>query len=177
MASISGDLLVLRFLEILHPFFQKNDLNIGWSARFELQKKSSYLEEWSSVGSQFLSFSVVLLTWDFVPQQFPKTWKLFFLSSHLFPARLVLWQYSMHVFCYLFWKHMSHFLLLPSSSSCFHLFGRPILFNQYVLHVLHFLSFSCLMKRSPVSYGALSCSIEYYLLLYFCKCFKCLFYF
>jgi hypothetical protein len=94
-----------------------------------------------------------------------------------FPARLMLWQYSMHVFCYLFCKHRSPFSLFPSSSSCFHLFGRPVLFNQYVLHVLYFLSFWCLMKRSLAPYGALSCSIEYYILLYFCRCFSCLFYF
>jgi hypothetical protein len=47
-----------------HVFFsKKNGLNIGWPARFELQKKSSYLEEWSSAASQLLSFSVVPLTY------------------------------------------------------------------------------------------------------------------
>jgi hypothetical protein len=45
MVSISGDLPVLRFLEILHVFSKKNHLDIGLPVRFELQKKSSYLEE------------------------------------------------------------------------------------------------------------------------------------
>jgi len=87
MVSISSDLPVLRFLEILHVF-SKNNLNIEWPARFELQKKSSYLEEWSSVGSQFLSFFVVSLTWDFVPQQFPKNLEIYFVFRHTFSCQV-----------------------------------------------------------------------------------------
>jgi len=45
MVSKSDDLSILKFLEKLTFFFKKNGLNIGWPARFELQKKSSYLEE------------------------------------------------------------------------------------------------------------------------------------
>jgi len=83
--SMSGDLPVVRFLEKLHAFL-KNGLNVGWPARFESQKKSSYLKEWSSAGSQF-SFAV-LLTWDSVSQRFPKTWNHFGFR-HTFPARLM----------------------------------------------------------------------------------------
>jgi hypothetical protein len=74
MVSISSDLPVLNF-----------------------KRKSSCLEEWSSAGSQFIFFSVVLLTWDSASQWFPKTWN-YFGFHHTFPARLVLWQYNMHVF-------------------------------------------------------------------------------
>ena len=62
---------------------------------FWITKKSSYLKEWSSAGSQF--FSAVSLTWDFVSQRFPKTWN-YFGFCHTFPARLMLWQYRMHAF-------------------------------------------------------------------------------
>jgi len=46
-----------------------------------------------------------------------------------------------------------------------------------MLHALYFLIFLCLVKRSLVPYGALPCSIERCFVVYFCRCFNCLFHF
>jgi len=97
MVSISGDLPILRFLEKNSTLFSKKWSQYCWPARCELQKKSSYLEEYSSVGSQFIFFFVVSLAWDSVSQRFLKNWN-YFGFRHTFPAKLVLWQYSLHVF-------------------------------------------------------------------------------
>ena len=81
---VTDDLSILKFekdfkrgLNIWRPTLFKEIffcLNIGWPARFEFQKKLSYLEEWSSAGSQIILFFVVPLTWDSVSQRVPKTW-------------------------------------------------------------------------------------------------------
>ena len=127
-------------------------------------------------------FTIPILFRSFVDLRFctsavPKNLETILAFITPFPARLVLWQYIMHVFVTYFWKHRSLIPLWTSSSSCFHLFVRPILLNWNMLNALYFLSFSCLMKRCPVPYRTLSCSIERCFVLYFCRCFNCLFHF
>jgi hypothetical protein len=88
--------------------FLGNGLNIGWSARFEFQKKTPYLEEmkqcWFTIQILFRSYVDLRLCLLVIP----KTWNYFGFRP-TFPARLVLWQYSMHVFVTYLWKHRSPF--------------------------------------------------------------------
>ena len=110
MVSTSSNRPLLKFFRKLHAFL-RNGLNIGWPAHLKLQKKTSYLRE-------------IKQCWFTIPILFCSSVDLRFLTSAVFQklgtilafitpssARLVLWQYSMHVFCYLFWKHRSPFLL------------------------------------------------------------------
>jgi len=63
--------------------FLGNGLNIGWSARFEFQKKTSYLEEmkqcWFTIHILFRSYVDLRLCLLVIP----KNSELFWLSSHL----------------------------------------------------------------------------------------------
>ena len=104
MVSKSDDIPILKFLEKLMFFFSKNGLNIRWPAHFELQKKSSYLEEWNSAGSQFLSFFRSSVDLRFRTSAVPKNLETILAFITPFPARLVLWKYSMHVFVTYFFE-------------------------------------------------------------------------
>jgi len=135
-----------------------------------LKYKKIYPKEWSNVDSQFLFFSIVPLTWYLLPFLVQLSWDLIFSGSLQLETILAFVALSYEVsvmtiqhvcFCYLSWKHRSPFPLWPSLSSYFHLFPWPILLNKNSLHVLHFLSFSCLGKIFLVSYRAFPCSIEY----------------
>jgi hypothetical protein len=181
--------------------FLGNGLKIGWPFYFKIFRKTHVfflLKKWSQyrvtcpfwtskeiilprgVKQCRLTFPILFrssVDLRFCISTSPKNLELFGFR-HTFPARLVLWQYSMHVFLLPIFGNIGPlFPLWTSSSSCFHLFVRPILLNWNMLHALNFLSFSCLMKRSPVPYGALSYSIKRCFVLYFYRCFNCLFHF
>ena len=143
MVSISGDLPISNF-----------------------KRKHLTSRKWSSAGSQFLSFSVVPLTWDFGPQRFSQKLGTILAFVTPSPARLVLWQYSMHWFVTYFGNIGPLFccrlieLLFPFvCPTC------PLETEYAPRAILPIL----LVKRSLVPYGALSCSIEYCLLLLFKK--------
>jgi hypothetical protein len=142
MVSKLDDLPILKFLEKLTFLFFKKWSQYRVTCPFWTSKEIILPR-----GVKQCRFTIPILFRSSIDLRFrtsavPKNLETILAFITPFPARLVLWKYSMHVFVtFFFLKHRSPFLLLPSSSSCFHLFTRPVLFNQYVLHVLHFLSF------------------------------------
>jgi len=135
MVSISGDLPISK-----------------------LKRKHLTSRKWSSAGSQFLSFFVVPLTWNFGPQRFSQKLGTILAFVTPSPARLVLWQYNMHVFFVTYFGNIGPpfccrliELLFPFvCSTC------PLETEYAPRAILPIL----LVKRSLVPYEALSCSIE-----------------
>ena len=129
------------------------------------KRKHLTSRKWSSAGSQFLSFFLVPLTWDFAPQRFSQKLGTILAFVTPSPARLVLWKYGMHVFFVTYFGNIGppFYCRLIELMFPFVCLTRPLEIEYASRTILPIL----LVKRSLVPYGALSCSIEYCLLLLF----------